>query len=227
MTTERKVLICLCLLLLVLSVIAGRAIWVQHDEIIKADSEVKVREAQIETLQVAIRSREAADEAQQNRAKQDQAAVKTAADAVRVITKLVTVPGAPVDVPQTITLQRADLSGDVAAKLPDSPDYVIQTSMAAQQVAKDLLQCRADQRSLESCKADKADLQAMYDLQGKNAQTWKNAAKGGSVAKRVWDVAKCAAFAGGGAWTAHRIGRDAQAAAVGAAAGAVACKFLF
>ncbi|WP_263418672.1 hypothetical protein [Terriglobus albidus] len=227
MTIERKALIVLSIVLAVLAVIAGRSIWVQHDELMKADQTVALRDQQIEVLKGAIASRDAADEDQQAAAHKAQAAVQTSTDAVKVITKLVTVPGAPVDVPQSVVAQKEEIADVVRERLPESPDYVVQTAAVAEETAKRLIQCEADRKSLQACKADKADLLDMFGLEKQNANMYQKVAKGGSVAKHTWDIAKCALVSGGGAWAAYSLGKDSRSAAIGGAAGAVACKFIF
>lgn len=228
MSIERKALIGVSILLVAIAVLAWRSIWVQHDELLKADQAVAVRNEQIKTLQGNIATRDAADAAQQADAVKAQAAVKTSADAVKVITKLVQVPGAPIDIPQSTVAQKEGISEDVREKLPDSPDYVVQTAAAAEATAKKLIQCEADQKSLQSCKADKADLLNMFGLQTSNATDYHNVAKGGRTAKVVGKVAACAGMSGGGAALGYLVQKnDWKGPAIGAVAGSIGCHFVF
>lgn len=129
--------------------------------------------------------------------------------------------------PQTVAVQPQQLSPEVRAQMPDAPEYVLQTQAAAVSTSKALLQCRADQASLTTCQADKVDLQQQLADEQRTAQAWRNAAKGGSTAHRVLQVAKCAAFAGGGAAVGQAAGGQAKWAALGAAAGAIGCRYVF
>lgn len=70
-------------------------------------------------------------------------------------------------------------------------------------------------------------MQAQLEAKQKEADAWKKAAKGGSAAQRFFKVAKCVGLSAGGAAAGQVIGGQPRWAAVGAAAGATACNFVF
>lgn len=228
MTMERKVEI--GIVLLVIAVLAGLA-WKQHEANDAAKIEAAASDAQVRTLQEQIDQRKAADAAQQKAAAAAQAAVKTTGDAVRVIREVVQVPivqnAPPVTQPQAVTAKPADIADAVKQQMPESPSYIVETQEQSIATAKTLLQCRADQQSLSSCQQDKLDMQAQLEAKQKEADAWKKAAKGGSAAQRFFKVAKCVGLSAGGAAAGQVIGGQPRWAAVGAAAGATACNFVF
>lgn len=70
-------------------------------------------------------------------------------------------------------------------------------------------------------------MQGQLAAKQQEAEAWKKAAQGGSAAKRFFKVAKCVGLSAGGAAAGQVIGGQPRWAAVGAAAGATACNFVF
>ena len=227
MTTERKIIAALAAALVVICAVVSVEVYRQHRMLESADKVRAANDAERRLLQQQIDTRDKADVQQQQAAQWAIRNVKTSGDAVRILRQVVSVPAAASAAPQTVVAQAADLSPQLREQMPDAPAYVVQTQDAAISTSQTLLQCRADQASLSTCQADKLDLQRQLADEQKTSAAWRDAAKGGSTAKRVLQVAKCAAFAGGGGALGQVAGGQARWAALGAAAGAVACRFVF
>jgi hypothetical protein len=85
-----------------------------------------------------------------------------------------------------------------------------------------LVDCKVCQVERDKVKADLADLKTnVIPAKDKEIKNWRDAAKGGSIWKRVGKVALAAGCAAGGGYAASP--RGSKAAAIGAGAGAVVC----
>lgn len=201
----------------------------QHEALATAAQTAAVAEARIAFLEDARKQAVAADAAQQKAAQAAQADVRNTAQAVRTIIQYVPVPqtsGQPVPTaPQTTVIQKADLSAAEQAKVPDSPSYALQTQEAAVATARTLIQCKADQTSLNSCAAQLSTVALEREAYKGEAAAWEKAAKGGSKAKRFLKFAACAAAGAGGGFAGAA--KSPGYAAAGAAAGFGACHILF
>lgn len=183
-----------------------------------ADEVSRAKDTRIAELSTSMQDRDKKNEALLEKIDQQKAEVKTVPDAVRVITKYVQVPGQDTPI---FAVEPSDLTPKEKAELPSSPGYAIQTQESVVQTAKTLLQCQADQGSLDTCKLDLTDMRSQLAARTDEVKVWKSAAKGGSVAKRLLKIGGCAAAVGGGAATARAFTSDARwivGAAVGSSA---------
>lgn len=224
MTISKKMAIIIGLVLVLLFGILCKIAWEQHAAIASADKVSKSDQDKIDDFTDRISKRSASDIQQQAVAVEQQAAVKTSADAVKVITKYVPVPTIAPDQPSaSFVVDKEDFTPAVAMKIPDSPSYVVQTQEQSVLVAKDLIACEADRQSLNVCKANMTDMTSALAVQKQQVETWKAAAKGGTKTQRFMKVLKCAGFAGVGA-AGGALTKQPLWAGVGATAGVAACQ---
>lgn len=226
MLTAKHVAIFLGVILALFLGVMGKIAYDDHQALANATTVSATNQATIQTLMEQIANRDKADTAQQKQATVAESNVKTSADAVQVITKYVQIPAptsptapAPVQV-----VSKQDLTPQEQAKLPDSPDFTIETQDVATGVAKQLISCAADKQSLDACHADLADSSTALTAQQASTATWEAAAKGGTKAQRFVKFLKCAAAGGGGAALVVAAGQS-KWAGIGAVAGVTACQF--
>lgn len=222
MNTERKVIVGLVTLILVVGSFAGVEILRAHDADLVASTKQKVDDDAKATLNKAIADRDGALKAFQDQIAAQQNAVRTTPQAVQVIEHYVPSPAGQ----QPVVVQKSDLTPAEKAKLPDAPSYVVLTQDQAVANAKSLLQCDADQKGLQACRADLVDTQKKEAVAEQDAAMWEKTAKGGSRWQRLrsgaWH-AGCGAAAGTvGAVEGNRNG--AQVGAVSGAATFVGCE---
>lgn len=192
----------------------------EHDLRVRADARIAARDA---------------DDAQnQKSAAREAAAITGTPQAVQTIIRYVPMPSAPLaavpmkssapnsatspapapapEVPQVVEVRKSDFSPEAQQQIPDAPSYAVLTEDQSVAVARQLVQCKADQASLQTCRQDKADLQTVV--------------KGGTFWRRLGRKAKCLAVSGGasalGAWADKQ--QPARGAMLGATAGGVACE---
>jgi hypothetical protein len=224
LTISKKVAAIASIVLLLGLAIVAKIAWDQHVAIAAASKLSGEDQKKVDFYNDLIAKRDAADIEQQALSEKQQAQVKTSADAVKVITKYVPVPTATPDQPSaSFVVDKQAFTEDEAKRLPESPTYVVQTQDQSVLVAKELIACNADRKSLDSCKADVSDMKTALDVEKHQAQTWENAAKGGTKTQRFMKFLKCAGFAGvgaaGGAFTKQPLW-----AGIGAGAGVAACQ---
>jgi hypothetical protein len=224
MTISKKMAVIVGIVLVLLFGILCKIAYEQHKAIASADQVSKADQDKIDDFNLRISKRSADDLQQRVIAEQQQTKVKTSADAVKIITKYVPVPTLSLDQPSAaFVVDKQAFTPEEAQKLPESPNYVVQTEEQSTLVAKELIACQADRQTLNSCKANMADMASAAALQKQQVDTWKAAAKGGTKTQRFLKVLKCAGFAGvgaaGGAFTKQPLW-----AGVGATAGVAACQ---
>lgn len=224
MTISKKAAIMIGVIIALLFGIVCKIAYEQHQAIAAADKSSNEDQAKIDDFTTRISKRSATDIQQQAISVKEQAAVKTSADAVKVITKYVPVPTMTPDQPEAAFVVDKDaFTPDEALKLPASPTYVVQTQDQSTLVAKELIACEADRESLNSCKANMVDMTSAMAVQKQQVETWKAAAKGGTKTQRFLKVLKCAGFAGVGA-AGGALTKQPLWAGVGAGAGVTACQ---
>jgi hypothetical protein len=228
MTISKWLAIALGIALAVCLVIIGKVAYDEHEALKNANALAATTQAAVNTLVQNMAARDKADSAQQSAAKVAASNVKTTADAAQVIVKYITVPvpasptAAPVAAPvQVVTKQ--DFTPQEQAKLPDSPSYAVETQDAATQVAKQLISCTADRKSLDACHADLKDSSSALVAEKAQSATWEAAAKGGTKTQRFLKFLKCAGFAGAGTYAVVAAGQS-KWAGIGAVAGVTACQ---
>lgn len=224
MTISKKTAVIAGSVVLLLLGIMAKISWDQHVAIAAASKISSDDQKKVAFYNDLIAKRDAADIQQQALSVEQQAKVKTSSDAVKVITKYVPVPTVAPDQPAAaFVVDKEAFTPEEAKQLPESPAYVVQTQDQSVLVAKQLIACEADRRSLDSCKANVGDLNSALDVEKHNSQTWEKAAKGGTKTQRFMKFLKCAGFAGvgaaGGAFTKQPLW-----AGVGAGAGVAACQ---
>lgn len=186
MTTERKVILVLAIVIAAGVGFAGMQAVKAHDAALVATTQQQADAALKAEKAKGIADRDAMQASYEQRIAAQQAAVKTSAQAVQVIDHYVTTPEAA----QPVVVQKEQLTQAEQAKLPDAPSYVVTTQQQSIDTAKKLLQCDADGSALSVCRSDLADTKTQYSIVSKEAATWEDAAKGGSKWTRIWNAAK-------------------------------------
>lgn len=171
----------------------------------------------VDEAQTRITQREAAWQVERAAWAKERAAIRTAPQAVRIIEKYI-----PQLVGQTVTeVPPAQIAPEVAAALPPTPTYVVTTPEAQVETARAVQQgqeCAAHVLKLET---DGVDLRGQVQAVTKDRDTWRQAARGGSWAKRLFRGSVIGLCGAGGA--AVGAGRGSKGAAIGSLVGAVAC----
>jgi hypothetical protein len=225
MTISRKAEIIIAMVVLIVLAIVCKIAYDQHQAVAKAEAVSKLNQDKVAQYDKIIAMRDAADIQQQAVAVEAQAKIKNGADAVRVITKYVTVPAAAPDAPPAaVVVDSSAFTPAEAAKLPPAPSYTVQTEALSIQTAKQLIACDADRKSLDACHADMADSRSAMSAQVAKTDVWEQTAKGGTKTQRFLKVVKCAGSAGAGAYIASAAGQS-KWAGLGAVAGVVGCQF--
>jgi hypothetical protein len=202
MTVAHKITAAVAITLLVILGFAGYAWFTEHDARVRAeltekssDQDKALNAQQINTLQKRMDTRDADDAKQQSQTAELIKSVQTIAQIKAQLPQYITLPSAP----QQITRQQAAAIN--AEKIPDAPQVQAGDFFVSQADAKAIFDklalCSADDKSLSTCSADKSDLQGQLVAQKKEtadeqaiAETWKKAAKGGSVWHRTLTAAK-------------------------------------
>lgn len=166
------------LALIVAGIFYGNMVLKDHDAKTRAeatDASTKAAQAQADK---AIADRDALLKQYQASIAQQEGNVKTAGQAVQVIEHYIPSPQ------QAVVVQKADLTPQEQAKLPDAPSYVVTTQQQAVDTAKTLLQCDATGKALDTCKADLDDTGTKLTAETQDAAVWRLAAKGGTKWQR-------------------------------------------
>jgi hypothetical protein len=222
MTTERKIIVALSVVILVVAAIMGKFMLEQKRALDNAAATTTADEANISRLQSDRDARDKTDALQQRASVVAQSEVKTSADAVKVITRYL--PSIPANaLPAEVVVAQGDLSTTERAEVADAPSYVLQTQDAALSIAKNLIACDADRQSLAACKDDLKDADAQTAAQKHESSTWQAVAKGGTKTHRFLNVLKCVGTSAAGA-AAGAVTKQTKWAVVGAGAGVVACQ---
>ncbi len=222
MTTDRKIIIALIAIMLAGAAVLG-IFAIRQQRALAAGAAVSVQDDKaIQTLQKQREDRDIADAAQRAAATDAESTVKTNADAVKVITRYLPAPPSTAQA-SAIVVPPIDLPSADRAKLPDSPSYVVETQAASVAIAKDLIACDADRKSLLTCQADLKDADAGMKVETHTATTWESAAKGGAKSSHILKALECIATAAGGA-AAGAATKQPKWAALGAGAGAAVCQ---
>lgn len=196
-----------------------------RERAIRAEGSAAKDQALSSLLQKSIDQRAQDVKAAESKASADIKAL-TPATAQQVITRIVTVHGAPVAAPVVDVTKEELASGEAVAKLPDSPSYTVLTQDQSMAIAKNQIQCDLAQTKLTACTADADDYKKQIALANDRADAYEKALKGGSWLQRVWRVAKPVGCAIGGA-AAGSYAKGTQGAAVGAAAAGALCAVAF
>jgi hypothetical protein len=179
----------------------------------------KTKDAEIAKLQDAMDSRQKDWDAQQAGWDKEKRELKTKAQAVKVITRLVPTVG---PLPE---ISGDELPADVRSKLPDSPGagYTVVPDGAMVKIGQRFVQCDADAAHVVKCEADLDDTRRMVTAKEDQRAEWEKAAKGGSRWQRVKKVLLVTGAAAGGAAVGAQGPQKTQGAAIGAATGATLC----
>jgi hypothetical protein len=171
----------------------------------------------VEQAEQRLKDRDVAWQTERAAWQKEREAIRTAPQAVRVIEKYL-----PATVGQTVPdVTPAQIAAEVVAALPPSPTYVVttpQAEVATAQAVQEGKECAAHVLKLE---ADGVDLRTQVQAVTTDRDTWRTAAQGGSLARRILRVGIVGACGAGGA--AVGAGRGSQGAAIGSFIGAVAC----
>ena len=222
MTAQRKVEIVAAVIVLALAAVFLRGWVLEREARTSAEKQAAVDQQKIADAQVAIHDRDAVSARIDAALQQQAAAIKTPAQAVRIIQEHFTSPAgstaaAPVEV------SKADLPAAVQAKLPDAPGYAVLTDMQAADIARSQLSCDIARNDATTCKADLVDTQTQLTAAKDEARTWEAAAKGGTKWQRFGRVLKFVGCAGAGAAAGEFVDHSARAAAIGGAAAVAGC----
>ncbi len=186
MTVEHKIILALSLALAVILGFGGYETLKAHDAIIRAEDQTKATDALKRQQDAAMAERDALVKQYQQSITDQIAKVRSSQAAVQVIDHYV-----PAAAGQDATVvQKSDFSAGEQARLPDAPSYSIETQQQAIATADKLLQCDADDHALQACQQNTATLQQQVKETDTEAQTWENAAKGGSKWQRILRAAK-------------------------------------
>lgn len=174
------------------------------------DASKTAAETQIADLQKRLDARDASDVVQQKQTADLIKSVQTIAQIKAAMPSLITLPSAP---SQVTAAQAAQINASAA---PDAPKVQAGDFVVSQDDAKPLFdklaQCSADQKSLQACSAAREDItdqlaqeKLATAAETQKAAVWEKAAKGGSVAHRVWVAVKWGAPIVAGAYAAGRL----------------------
>jgi hypothetical protein len=186
MSTERKIIPILSLALAVFLGFGGYETLKAHDAILHAEDQAKTTDALKKQQDVAMSERDALVKQYQQSITDQIAKVRSSQSAVQVIDRYVPAPAGQ----GATVVQKSDFSAAEQTKLPDAPSYSIETQQQAIATADKLLQCDADDHALNACQQNATTLQQQVKETDTEAQTWENAAKGGSKWQRILRSAK-------------------------------------
>jgi hypothetical protein len=225
MTAEQKAIVVLSLIIVVCGSLFGWSALKSHDAAIRADAQIKADETIKATQDKAIADRDEQLKQYQAAIASQQAKIATAPQAVQVIEHyLPTPPGAQ---PSEVIAQKTDLPASVTAKLPDAPNYVIETQGEAVAIAKGALQCDADKQALNTCQADLKDTKASLLTEGNEVSTLQTEVKGGTRWQRFRAGLKHTVCGGAAVGAAIMAGKsNAQIGAISGGAVFAGCEAL-
>ena len=182
--------------------------WLQeHDMRLTSATKSAQFEQQVKDNAAAQAKRDSADKQQQQDAQKAKAEVTTAPQAVKIITQLVQVPtsSASGTQAQAVAVKPQDLTPQVQAQLPESPSYMVTTQAQSTATAQALIQCGADRKSLDTCKADNAGAAVKLTAMTADRDNWEATAKGGTFWQRFKHDAIVIAVTAGTAYAAGRL----------------------
>jgi hypothetical protein len=182
--------------------------WLQeHDARITSATKIAQFEQQVKDNAAAQAKRDTADKQQQQDAQKAKAEVTTAPQAVKIITQLVQVPtsSASSTQAQAVAVTPQDLTPQVQAQLPNSPSYMVTTQAQSTATAQALIQCGADQKSLDTCKSDNAGAAVALTAMTADRDNWKSTANGGTFWQRFKHDAIVITVTAGAAYAAGRL----------------------
>lgn len=237
MTKREKVFAALLVLVIVFLAIAGRAWLQERDARTKAEATQAAQQQVITAAQSKIDSA-AADQKQTAAWLQQQLAALQAqkqqpptppqfvVDMQKAIPNLPQAPQVvtPAPVQQTVNGKTETVQPPAAVEIPAA-------DLPALQAYK--LNCDATGLKLDACTKTGADLQVQLagtetqlGAMTKERDSWKTAAKGGSIWSRVGRNLKCLAISGGAAYAGSRIdvSNPGVGAVIGTVAGGVGCE---
>lgn len=225
MTTERKIVIVLAIVIAVCGALGCYSAFKSHDAQVRAEAQIKSDEALKAEKDKAIADRDTQLKQYQEAIAAQQARVTTDAQAVQVIDHYL--PTAPGSAPGAVVAQRADLSPAMAAKLPDAPSYVVETGDEAVAIAKGALQCDANTKTLNTCQADLKDTRANLITDSDEIKTLQIEVKGGTKWHRFKTGLKHSLCGGAAVGSAILAGKsNAQNGAVAGGAVFAGCELL-
>ena len=222
MTAQRKTEIVAVIVGLLFAAVFARGWFLEREARTTAERQVAVDQQKIADAQLAIHDRDAAAARTNAALLLQAAAIRTPAQAVRIIQEHFTAPAGSTAV-APVEVSKADLPVAVQSKLPDSPGYTILTDLQAEDVARNQLSCDAARNDVKTCKADLADTQTQLTAAKDEARTWEAAAKGGTKWQRFGRVLKFVGCAGAGAAAGEFVDHSARASAIGGAAAVAGC----
>jgi hypothetical protein len=216
MTTREKLILAgaaVCLL----AVIAFAALYASEKIAgASAKATVEAKQQVIEAAQKSMEARERAWREDLERWEREKEAIKSLPQAVKVIERYV-----PQAAP-AVQVSREQLSASDRAKLPESPGYTVRTEAQEVALGTEIVQCQQDRAAFSKCAGDKADLETQLRAAREQKEALEKALKGGTKWQRAKKAVKVSGCAGLGA-APGALGKDARAAVVGAAAGAMLC----
>jgi hypothetical protein len=218
---KEKALIVVSIALAALVGILGYNALRQHEALAKANAYSEAKDQEIKVAQARLDARNAAFLNTIKMYEQEVESIKSAPQAVKIVTKYV-----PKTAGQILTVTREDLPPVIHAQLPDAPSYTVFTEQAIVENGKRLAECAKDKAALGKCLDDDKDLRTQLRLALDDRDNWKNTANGGSWAQRSVGALKVGGCAAAGAGIGAGAGKSVKNAAIGALIGSVSCSLI-
>lgn len=216
----------------------------------EADAFSSTQQLVIDKAKADMAARQVVLEAERKQWVAERQQIKSAAAAVKIITKYVpgtagqtvAIPAALIDpalfnpapgegTPQgTLPAQPGAIAPEALAQaeapaaLETPQNYVLQTEKAAIKTAIAVQEGQQCKRELEGCHMDAKDFRAQVQALELDRNKWRDTAKGGSTAKRILRGLAIGACGAGGAAIGAEKGN--KGAAIGSLIGAAGCAFL-